>query len=207
MCDHFLMFGERSAMKVFGFSLAFVASIALATSAFATPPPWAPAHGWRRKHDPHYAGYVGYTGQRWPRDYGVIEGHCDRAAIGTVLGGVVGGATGAVIGSQTGSNSGRAVAIVVGTVLGAVIGHEIGRDMDEEDRACAGHALELSGEGQSVHWVNDATGVSYVITPIGRTDVSCRNFKLQASRAGKSESTTTRACRSRDGSWQVASAH
>jgi surface antigen len=201
------MFAERSLVKVLGCTLAFVASLSIATSAFAKPPPWAPAHGWRRKHDPHYEGYEGYTGQHWPRDYGVIRGHCDRAAIGTVLGGVVGGATGAVIGSQTtSSGTGRAVAIVVGTVLGAVIGHEIGREMDEEDRACVGHGLELAGEGQHVQWVNNATGVSYVLTPTGRSDVSCRNFKLQASRDGKSHTTTSRACRSRDGSWQVAEA-
>jgi surface antigen len=207
MCDHFFMSRQPSLLKILGFWLAFVAAISLATSAFATPPPWAPAHGWRRKHDPQYPGYVGYTGQRWPRDYGVIHGNCDRAAIGAVLGGVVGGAAGAAIGSQTGSNSGRTVAIVVGTVLGAVVGHEIGRNMDEEDRACTGHALELAGEGQSVRWLNDTTGVSYVVTPIGRVDVSCRNFKLQASRGGESHTTTSRACRAHDGSWQVAEAH
>ena len=37
----------------------------------AAPPAHAPAPGWRAKNDPAYAGY---TGQRWDRDYGVLDG-------------------------------------------------------------------------------------------------------------------------------------
>jgi len=33
--------------------------------ALADPPDHAPAHGWRKKHDP---AYVGYTGREWERD-------------------------------------------------------------------------------------------------------------------------------------------
>jgi hypothetical protein len=51
------------------------------SAAWADPPPWAPAHGWRKKYDPHY---VGYEGRRWPSDYGVLRG-CNREAIGAVL--------------------------------------------------------------------------------------------------------------------------
>src|SRR6266516_5415422 len=79
----------------------------------ADPPPWAPAHGWRKKNDPNY---VGYTGKKWDKDYGVIEGRCNSAAVGAVLGGAVGG----VVGSRAANKEDRPVAIVVGTVLGAV---------------------------------------------------------------------------------------
>jgi len=82
--------------------------------ALADPPDHAPAHGWRKKHDP---AYVGYTGREWEHDYGIVEGHCNRDDIGTVIGAVVGGA----IGSKVGEGSNRAVAIVVGSVLGAVV--------------------------------------------------------------------------------------
>ncbi|MDP2627510.1 MAG: hypothetical protein Q8Q58_11465 [Candidatus Rokubacteria bacterium] len=45
---------------------------------FGDPPPWAPAHGWRAKHDPFY---LGYTGKKWDRDFGVLDGRCNRSAV------------------------------------------------------------------------------------------------------------------------------
>jgi surface antigen len=172
----------------------------MSAAALADPPDHAKAHGWRKKHDP---AYVGYTGREWPRDYGIVEGSCNRKEIGTVLGAVVGGA----IGSQIGEGSGRTVAIVVGSVLGAVIGREIGRDLDDGDRACIGHSLELAKPGQSVRWVNDATKVTYMLTPIAARDVKsgCRKFKLNATHAGKSQSREGLACRSGEGEWTIKS--
>lgn len=178
-------------------SVLFASLLATCTVVLADPPAHAPAHGWRKKND---ARYVGYTGGSWERDFGVIDGRCDRDAIGAVLGGVAGG----VIGSQIGDGSGRTVAIVAGTILGAVIGHEIGERMDEKDRACMGHALELAKDGVSVRWSSPA-GVAYVLTPVsGRAkDDSCRNFKLQTTSKGKSESRSARACRKNDGAWEL----
>jgi surface antigen len=181
-----------------GGALLLAAGILAAVPALATPPSHAPAHGWRKKHDPYY---IGYTGRQWEKDYGIVDGHCNREAIGTVLGGVVGG----VVGSQVADDDDRAVAIVLGTVIGAVIGRQIGRNMDERDRACVGHALELAKDGQSVRWLNDTTGVTYVLTPSGGGQAagSCRNFELQISRAGKTEVQPSRACRTGDGTWQM----
>ena len=52
------------------------------------PPPWAPAHGWRRKHAQDYeAGYV-------IPDLGIELGRCNRDVIGAVIGGAAGGAIG-----------------------------------------------------------------------------------------------------------------
>ncbi len=73
---------------------------AFGTTAFADPPAHAPAHGWRKKHDP---GYVGYSGDRWENDYEVSSGRCNREQIGAVLGGVAGG----VIGSKVASPDNR----------------------------------------------------------------------------------------------------
>ena len=48
------------------------------------PPPWAPAHGWRRKHARHYeAGPV-------IADLGIEVGRCNRDVIGAVIGGAIG---------------------------------------------------------------------------------------------------------------------
>ena len=146
--------------------------IALPCIALATPPAWAPAHGWRKKNDPAYAGY---SGRSWERDYGVRSGRCDRAEVGAMLGGMAGG----VIGAETGKGDERAVAIVLGTVIGAAIGVEIGRRMDKTDRSCVGHALELAAPGQAVAWTNPNTAVSYKLTPSDKAESAdgCRRFR------------------------------
>jgi surface antigen len=167
----------------------------------AAPPDHAPAHGWRKKNDPNY---VGYTGHKWEKDYGVIGGRCNREAVGAVLGGVVGGA----IGSQVGEGDGRAVAIVVGSVLGTVIGAKIGRDLDEADRGCVGHALELTTDGKLVTWSNAKTGANYAVTPtrgFKQNGQSCREFKTVVTLQGRKETVTDRACRAADGTWRIVS--
>jgi surface antigen len=172
--------------------------IALPCIALATPPSWAPAHGWRKKNDPTYAGY---SGRSWDDDYGVRSGRCDRAEVGAVLGGVAGG----VIGAETSQGDQRAVAIVVGTVIGAAIGAEIGRRMDKADRSCVGHALELAAPGQTVTWVNGSTGVSYKLTPSDKPEGTegCRKFRLVATGSfGLSEGRTV-ACPAADGTWSL----
>ena len=176
-----------------------VTALTLPCLALATPPPWAPAHGWRKKNDPTYPGYSGHY---WEYDYGVRSGHCDRAEIGAVLGGVAG----AVIGSEVGKGDNRVVAMVVGTVIGAAIGSEIGRHMDKTDRYCVGHALELAKPGQTVSWSNPNTRVNYQLTPLdkGVSEDGCRKFRLVATGGfGLSEGRTT-ACAGPDGVWNLA---
>jgi surface antigen len=177
-----------------------IAAPLVAMSVAADPPDHAKAHGWRKKHDDRY---VGYTGREWEHDYGVVEGHCDRKEIGTVVGGVAGG----VIGARVGEGDNRTVAIIVGAALGAIIGRQIGRDLDNSDRACIGHALELARPGQSVRWLNDATGASYVVTPLKLSDDnrSCREFTLTAIAGNKKENSKQRACRTSEGDWSIVS--
>ena len=166
---------------------------------YADPPSYAPAHGWRKKHDPYY---VGYTGNKWPKDYGVMEGRCDHTAVGAVLGGVVGGA----IGSQIGQGDGRAVAIIAGTVIGAVVGARIAQDLDAADRACIGHALELAPEGRRVVWDNERTGVHYVVTPTRGFTVNgreCREFTTERMFDNKKNKSTGKACRDDGGEWRI----
>ena len=168
-------------------------------AALSDPPDHAKAHGWRKKNDPRY---VGYTGRDWEHDYGVLEGHCNRKEIGTVVGAVVGGA----IGSQIGDGDGRTVAIILGSVLGGVIGREIGKDLDEGDRACVGHALELGAVGKSVRWVNDQTRVTYLLTPLAidaKDPKNCRRFSMKATLDAKAKTSNGMACRDASGAWQM----
>ena len=181
------------------FAALLCASVLASGVALSDPPDHAKAHGWRKKHDPRY---TGYTGGGWEEDYGVREGTCNRKAVGTVVGAVLGG----VVGSQVGDGDGRTVAVIVGSVLGAVIGRQIGKELDEADRGCVGHALELAEVGRSVRWVNDRTNVSYIVTPLAldaKDPKNCRRFKLQATTGKKQEGSNGRACRDSEGIWKI----
>jgi surface antigen len=171
---------------------------AVGVEALADPPDHAPAHGWRKKHDPEY---VGYTGVKWERDYDVSSGRCDREAIGAVLG----GATGAVVGSRIGDGSGRAVATIIGAVAGALLGAKVGRELDELDRACMGHALEVGASGHPVRWRN-REGVQFEIIPnSGRRGAqgACRNFTLVTLSGSERASRSGLACQSEHGVWRI----
>ncbi len=163
-------------------------------TAGATPPSHAPAHGWRKQHDP---GYMGYTGKTWTQDYGIVAGRCNREAVGAVLGGVVGGA----IGSKVGKGDGNKVAIIVGTALGAILGAKTGRELVQSDAACIGHALELAKDGQRVTWSDDA-GTQYRVKPLkgfSENGLPCRSFELTV--GGKTAQRN--ACQPEPGAWEV----
>ncbi|MGH8669484.1 MAG: RT0821/Lpp0805 family surface protein [Burkholderiales bacterium] len=163
----------------------------------AEPPPHAKAHGWRKKNDPNY---VGYTGKKWPKDYGVVEGRCNTAAVGAAIGGVVGG----VVGAKVSSQEDRPVAIILGAAIGAVVGHAIGKELDDADRACMGHALELAGERKAVTWTNKATGVTYRLTPTGsfsQGKTPCRRFTTVLTSGKKRDTVKGAACRQGNGEW------
>ncbi|MEQ1882019.1 MAG: glycine zipper domain-containing protein [Burkholderiales bacterium] len=198
-----------------------LAAMGMQDIAMADPPEWAPAHGWRKKHerdrdDDHHGRkhrrererevrstrYSDYDRNPWPSDYGVVYGDCDRRAIGAVLGGVVGG----VVGSRVGSDGDRRVAILLGSVIGAVIGAEIGRRMDEQDRACMGHALELAEGGRPVTWRNETSQATYILTPLQvfhRNEQPCRNFSLEVRTGGRTDVSHQKACRGAAGRWEL----
>jgi surface antigen len=175
-------------------SLILVASVLL-----ADPPPHAPAHGWRAKHDSYY---VGYTGTRWPQDYEITSGHCNREEVGAVIGGVAGG----TIGHEVAKPEDRVVATIIGAAVGALVGAKIGRELDERDQGCIGQSLELAQPGQSVQWHNDQSGVAYVLTPTGSEQIdgrSCRVFKLRSTANGKAQTVTRRGCQVAQCQWEI----
>ena len=174
-------------------------AVIFSSAVCADPPAHAPAHGWRKKHDPEY---VGYTGTKWERDYDISSGHCNREEIGAVVGGVIGGA----VGARTASEENRTVAVLIGAVIGAVVGSRIGRELDEADRGCFGHALEIGPAGHAVRWTNAATGVSYVMVPGAGTTSGgkpCRKYTLTASRGKATEKQSGTACQAGVGTWSI----
>lgn len=185
------------ANKLFGFALSCALALSLGITpvpTLAEPPPHAKAHGWRKKNDPNYRGYIGKT---WERDYGVLGGRCNTDAVLTVAGGAVGGVIGARVGE------GDAVAVIVGAAIGAIVGNRIGRQIDSTDQACVGHALELSPIGKAVRWSNAQTGVTYELTPLRDLGKGCREFRLNAQHAGKRESANRVACTQSAGRWEL----
>jgi hypothetical protein len=106
-----------------------LAAVALPVgTAYADPPPWAPAHGYRAKH--------GYNQQR---NYSTENGinywqgndgryYCKRSNGTTGL--LIGGAAGALIGRAVDNHG------ATGTILGAAAGALLGREV-ERNRSTA----------------------------------------------------------------------
>jgi len=175
--------------------LAGVVILAMLATSMAQPPPWAPAHGYRHK-------------QGLDREPGVplvdlVSGRCNRELAGTMIGGAIGG----IVGSEAGRGSGeRALATVAGVVIGAFVGSRIGRWLDEGDRYCMGQALERAPDGRAITWRSPDAATRYQMVPQAtyhRDGQPCRRFMLRMQRPGGLEVTQRRACRLRDGSWQL----
>lgn len=179
------------------------------------PPPWAPAHGYRRgqesgpeqvavvsPYNPEFEARVQADSPRIAADIGITKGTCNRDKIGTVLGAVAGG----VIGNRTASDENRTAATVAGVVIGGIVGNTIGRTMDNRDVQCTGQALERVGDNQTVAWKNATNGQEYQVTPT-RTysqegGLYCRDYVTRTAGSTRAE-TTQSACRNPDGSWSM----
>lgn len=105
------------------------------------------------------------------------------------IGAVIGGMTGAVIGAQVARHDDR--------VFGAVAGHAIGDSMDERDRACMGHALEL---GAPVCRWNGAAAATATTSRRAATPATAAAMPPWWSMAGKPREML--ACPSGRGEWR-----
>ncbi|HKJ07656.1 MAG TPA: RT0821/Lpp0805 family surface protein [Gammaproteobacteria bacterium] len=149
-----------------------------------------------------------YARLPWSADHGpsryIQQGHCNRAAVGTIIGGALGG----VVGSQVGKGDGRTAATIAGAVAGMFIGNAVGRSMDEADQACTGQALEYAPDGQSVQWRNPDTDERYRVTPTrtyqNRSGRYCRQYTSDGYVDGKVRQLHGTACRQPDGTWKLA---
>ncbi len=179
------------------------------------PPPWAPAHGWRRKqegadHEVYSRQYPVEDGSGIRAvihggsatvDVGIDRGTCNREAIGTVLGGLIGGA----IGNRTGSHRDREVTTVLGAVIGGLIGNNIGRSMDEADQQCTGQVLEQAPDHHTVRWTDEARNGEYRVTPERTYEADgryCRDYLTEYRGDNEVERERASACRNQEGVWQ-----
>jgi surface antigen len=144
-------------------------------------------------------GYHGYYGDDWDSDYGVVRGgRCDTdAALG-----VAGAVTGAIIGNSTARPENRGIATIIGAIAGGIIGSAVGDSIDDGDRACIGHSLELGLIGRPVVWVNPRSRVAWRVVPLRDVSRDCREFELRRNYGGRLSDRTVVACRRDRGYWE-----
>lgn len=198
---------QHRRLSAFAVAIGITATVGVA---LADPPSHAPAHGWRKKHDPDYQGY---SGRKWARDYGVLQGRCDAQTLSSTLGKSVGGAAGAKVGEKAGGEV-RDIAVLVGEVLGEAISAKVLRgtgvgdikDVDATDRACLAQALELARDDRKVAWTNPVSNVSYLLTPqrtYQKDGRQCRDFSLAVEGAGSRGNSRRTACATAAGTWEI----
>ena len=196
---------NRLRMTVIGFAVGIaLAAPDLGAPAYADPPPWAPAHGYRGKHkhkhdrDDDDVAYV--------VPYGIDRGHCDRGLVSSeVVGGVIGGAVGGVAGAQFGKGKGKTAATIGGAIAGVLVGAAVGRSMDDVDQNCVGRILEHAPDRRQIRWENER-GEDYAVVPLRtfQTDgMYCREYQTAATIGGKVQHAYGTACRQPDGAWKI----
>ena len=113
-------------------------------------------------------------------------------------------------GSFIGSGTGRLIATAFGTFAGGLVGGEIGGRLDRVDRekadATAFKTLEYAPDGKTIEWQNPDSRTRGTMTAT-RTDLRdttvCRDFVQSVSHKEQTQTRAGKACRTREGSWQV----
>ena len=157
-----------------------------------------PRYGDDRPYEGRH-GYHGYDGDDWDSDYGVVRsGRCDTDA---VLG-VAGAVTGAIIGNSTAGPGNCGIATIIGAIAGGIIGSAVGDSIDDGDRACIGHSLELGRIGRPVVWINPHSRVAWRVVPLRDVSRDCREFEVRRNYRGRLNDRTVVACRRNRGNWE-----
>ena len=165
------------------------------------PPPWAPAHGYRKKHGRHL------VREDYKVPYGIDRGTCRRSEVRTIIGAAIGGAAGGFAGSHIGKGKGQLAATAGGAVLGVLIGGSMGRAMDEIDQACVGQALEYAPDGRRISWNAPDAETGYAVVPVksyqNAAGTYCREYQTTAMVGGQPQQMYGTACRQPDGQWKL----
>jgi hypothetical protein len=150
---------------------------------------------------PRSGDFRGFSGVHWPSDFGVRAGQCDRNRItenprrSDAI---------ASLGQRRALN--RSAAMLVGGRIPDLLPAKLGAEVDEGDRACMGHVLELGASSRWVRWDNGATGLHYEMRPdTGRDGIagSCRAFRLEVSGNAAHAKLKAMACETGPGLWQL----
>jgi len=162
------------------------------------PPPWAPAHGYRRQGQP--------DGYAFPA--GLLGGRCRPDLLdGPTVGGLLGAAAGGFAGSQFGKGDGKLAATALGTVVGFVLGQEVGRNLQRVEETCFSRTFEHVPDRETIVWQDPNHGAQYRVTPVRTAEADngmyCREYQAKATVGGQTKETYGTACRQPDGSWKL----
>jgi surface antigen len=160
------------------------------------PPPWAPAHGYRRNHGGGGGGNAGH----YEVPFGFDDGFCKRDAVAAAIGAVGGGA---VAGA---ASDGDPVAIAAGMLGGALLGTVLSKSGDPVDRGCFGQALEHAPSHKAISWRNPKDDTAYRFTPLRTFETDdgrwCRDYANVVTVDGRERTERGTACRDADGTWR-----
>jgi surface antigen len=183
--------------KTFRKMMIALLAVSGATPALASPPPWAPAHGYRNKHkDKHYEKRQEFP---FPGQIDYDFGRCAQTEIGAVIGGAAGG----VLGSTIGKGDGKVASTAIGTVIGILIGGSIGNTMEQQDQSCVGRLLAHVPDGKTAGFENHQ-GRGYILKPLDtfmKDSRTCRRYMASAEIDGRFETINGVACLDDRGRW------
>ncbi len=131
---------------------------------------------------------------------GSLAACADKAQTGAGVGTLAG----ATIGALTSKNKG--LGAVIGAGIGGLIGYAIGNELDKNDRAQIGKALEEQPSGKPLAWKNPDTGASYEATPSHsyiQNDKIYRDIVIKSTVDGQEKDVKAKAYRSPDGTWTL----
>jgi surface antigen len=162
------------------------------------PPPWAPAHGYRRKQ--------GGGGYAFPT--GLLGGRCRADLLdGPTVGGLVGAAAGGFAGAQFGKGKGQLAATALGTLVGFVIGQQVGQSLGRTEETCFSRTFEHVPDRETIVWNEPERSAQYQVMPVRTAEANngmyCREYQAKATVGGKVSETYGTACRMPDGSWKL----
>ncbi|MCP5327107.1 MAG: hypothetical protein H7A18_02675 [Sinobacteraceae bacterium] len=192
---------------------AVVAATAVLTIAAAAAPLQAQSSAPTRTDT---AGLAGYGGMRWSTDYGIGAGRCDRESI--VLDNS--NAPRTLVQRHEENLQNRSVGIIgASSGSGVLLGTRLGGRLDQRDRHCLGHVLELGAVGREVSWTNPTTRQSHIVvvseytptrsTPTGAGHAAkdrCRVLLLTTVAAGvavRGPAQRLVACQANPGVWSI----
>lgn len=162
------------------------------------PPPWAPAHGYRRKHG----------GGSYAFPTGLLGGRCRADLLdGPTIGGLAGAAAGGLAGAQIGKGKGQLAATALGTLVGFVIGQQVGQSLGRAEETCFSRTFEHVPDRETIVWNDGGHGAQYQVMPVRTSEpmngMYCREYQAKATVGGKVSETYGTACRQPDGSWKL----
>ncbi|MDO9082869.1 MAG: glycine zipper domain-containing protein [Humidesulfovibrio sp.] len=129
---------------------------------------------------------------------GSVSGCANKAQTGAGVGTMAG----ATIGALTFKN--KLTGAALGAGIGALIGYAIGNEMDKNDHAQIGKALEEQPSGKALAWKNPDSGASYEATPgtpYMQHDKIYRDITIKANVDGQEKDVKAKAYRNPDGTW------